>query len=160
EANHNRRLDYATTWEREKAVEQDGRDLPGTGVARNQNVLYVMPHDWASISQFLSPILQRVDEASPELQALVVTSDAELAAAAAAAAVKLVDGRNVSVIAATNPRRAARLLKVRPAQVVTGAPDALVELIRAAAVKVDTVRAICIAWADEIVAKEALPALE
>jgi ATP-dependent RNA helicase DeaD len=142
------------------AVEQDGRDVPGTGVTRSQNVLYVMPHDWASISQFLAPILQRVDESSPDLQAIVITSDAELAAAAAAAAVKVVDGRDVNVIAATNPKRAARLIKSRPAQVVTGAPDSLVELMRAAAVKVDTVRAICIAWADEIVAKEALPALE
>jgi len=141
-------------------VEQDGRDVPGTGVVRSQNVLYVMPHDWASISQFLAPILQRVDETSSDLQALVVTSDAELAAAAAAAAVKLVAGRGINIIAATNPKRAARMIKLRAAQVVTGSPDALVELMRAAAVKVDTVRAICIAWADEIVAKEALPALE
>jgi ATP-dependent RNA helicase DeaD len=141
-------------------VEQDGRDVPGTGIARSQNVLYVMPHDWASISQFLAPVLQRVDESSPDVQALVITSDAELAAAAAAAAVKVVDGRDISVIAATNPKRAARLMKMRPAQVVTGAPDALVELMRAAAVKVDAVRAICIAWADEIVARDALPALE
>lgn len=134
--------------------------MPGTGIARSQNVLYVMPHDWASISQFLAPILQRVDETSSDLQALVITSDAELAAAAAAAAVKLVAGRGINVIAATNPKRAARMIKVRAAQVVTGAPDALVELMRGAAVKVDTVRGICIAWADEIVAKEALPALE
>jgi ATP-dependent RNA helicase DeaD len=141
-------------------VEQDGRDVPGTGVTRNQNVLYVMPHDWASISQFLAPMLQRVDESSSDLQALVVTSDAELAAAAAAAAVKVVDGRDVTVLAATNPKRAARLLAARPAQVVTGTPDALIELMRSAAVKLDTVRGICIAWADEIVAKEALPALE
>jgi ATP-dependent RNA helicase DeaD len=94
------------------------------------------------------------------LQALVVTSDAEVAAAAAAAAVKVVDGRAITVLAATNPRRAARLLKARPAQVITGAPDALVELMRGAVVKVDAVRAICIAWADEIVAKNELPALE
>ncbi len=141
-------------------MEQDGRDVPGTGVARNQNVLYVMPHDWASISQFLAPILQRIDDASSDVQALVITSDAELAAAAAAAAVKVVADRAVTVIAATNPKRAARLLKTRPAQVVTGAPDALVELMRSAAIKVDTVRSICIAWADEIVAKDALPALE
>ena len=134
--------------------------MPATGVTRNQNVLYVMPHDWASISQFLAPILQRVDESSSDLQALVVTSDAELAAAAAAAAVKVVDGRAVTVLAATNPKRAARLLAARPAQVLTGAPDALVELMRSASVKLDTVRGICIAWADEIVAKEALPALE
>lgn len=143
-------------------MEQDGRDAPGaaSGVARSHNVLYVMPHDWASISQFLAPILQRVDESSPQLQALIVTSDAELAAAAAAAAVRVLDGREVTVLAATSAKRAARLLRVRPAQVVAGAPDTLVELLSAATLKLDTVRAVCIAWADELVAKDALSALE
>lgn len=143
-------------------MEQDGRDTPAaaSGVTRSHNVLYVLPHDWASISQFLAPILQRVDDSSPELQALVITSDAELAAAAAAAAVKVGEGRAISVLAATSPKRTARLLHARPAQVIAGAPAALVELIRTATLKLDTVRAVCIAWADELVAKDALAALE
>ena len=143
-------------------MEQDGRDTPGaaSGVTRSHNVLYVMPHDWASISQFLTPVLQRVDEASPDFQALVVTSDAELAAAVAAAAVKVVEGRDVTILAATAPKRAARLLRARPAQVVAGSPESLLELVRAAVLKLDTVRTVCIAWADELLAKEALAALE
>jgi ATP-dependent RNA helicase DeaD len=143
-------------------VEQDGRDTAavGSGIARSQNVLYVMPHDWASISQFLAPVLHRVDDASPQLQALVVTSDPELAAAAAAAAVKVLEGRTAVVLAATSAKRAARLLRIRPAQVVAGPPETLVELVRAAALKLDTVRAVCIAWADELLSKEALGALE
>ena len=143
-------------------MEQDGRDtgVVGGGIARNQNVLYVMPHDWASISQFLAPILQRVDDALPELQALVVTSDPESAAAAAAAAVKVLEERTTVVLAATSAKRAARLLRVRPAQVVAGPPEALVELVRAAALKLATVRAVCIAWADELLSKESLAALE
>ncbi|MGH7617576.1 MAG: DbpA RNA binding domain-containing protein, partial [Gemmatimonadaceae bacterium] len=143
-------------------MEQDGRDAPAapSGVSRNSNVVYVMPHDWASISQFLAPILQRVDDATLELQALVITSDAELAAAVTAAAVKVADGRDVSILAATSARRAARLLKTRPAQIVAAAPDALLELLSTAAIKLDTVRAVCIAWADELVARDALAALE
>jgi len=80
--------------------------VPG-GIARSHNALYVMPHDWASIAQFLAPALQRVDETSSSLQAAIITSDAELAAAAAAAAVKAVDSRNVGILAVTSPKRAA-----------------------------------------------------
>src|SRR5690242_2361387 len=31
------------------------------GVTRGQNAVYVMPHDWASIAQFLAPLLERVE---------------------------------------------------------------------------------------------------
>jgi len=30
-------------------------------VTRGQNVVYQMPHDWASITQFLEPLIARVD---------------------------------------------------------------------------------------------------
>ena len=65
---------------------ETGAGAPGaeggssTGVSRSQNVVYVMPHDWASISRFLAPVTQRIDEKSSELQALIVTSSDELAA--------------------------------------------------------------------------------
>jgi ATP-dependent RNA helicase DeaD len=130
------------------------------GTSRNQNVVYVMPHDWTSIAQFLAPIVQRIDQQSTELQVLVVTSNDELSAAVSAAAAKLVEGKEVSVAAATSPRRTARLLKIRPAQLLAGAPDTLVELLHAAALKLDTVRIVCIAWADELVARGELADLE
>jgi ATP-dependent RNA helicase DeaD len=91
---------------------------------------------------------------------LVVTSNDELSAAVSAAAAKLVEGKDVSVAAATSARRTARLLKIRPAQLLAGAPDTLVELLRAAALKLDAVRIVCIAWADELVARGELADLE
>jgi ATP-dependent RNA helicase DeaD len=139
-------------------VEQDAREV-GT-VSRGQNVVYVMPHDWASISQFLSPAIERVEDATRDLQLLVITSDAEVAAVTAAAAVKLSGGRDIGIIAATSARRAASLIRARPAQVVTGTPETLVELLKSASVKLDTVRAVCIAWADELVTRGGAAALE
>jgi ATP-dependent RNA helicase DeaD len=139
-------------------VEQDAREV--AGVTRGQNAVYVMPHDWASIAQFLGPMLERVDESSREVQLLVVTSDAETAAAVAAAAVKLTTGRDIGIVAATAAKRAARLLRIKPAQVVAGAPDALVDLLKTATIKLETVRAVCIAWADELIAQGSTPALE
>jgi ATP-dependent RNA helicase DeaD len=119
-----------------------------------------MPHDWTSISQFLGPLLERVDDTAHELQLLIVTSDAEAAAAVTAAAVKLTTGRGIGIMAATSAKRAARLIRIRPAQVVAGPPETLVELLKGAAIKLDAVRSVCIAWADELIARGSTPSLE
>ena len=122
-------------------------------VTRGQNVVYQMPHDWASISHFLEPLVARVDAAQSTLQLLVVTPDAEVAAAVGAAAVRLLDSADTQIIAATSAPRAARLLELRPAQVLAGSASTLLELVRGSAVKLDTVRAVCVAWADELLAR-------
>ena len=139
-------------------VEQDARE--GAAVSRGQNVVYVMPHDWASIAQFLGPMLDRVDDQNREVQLLLVSSDVELAAALAAAAVRLTAGRNIGIVAATSARRAARLIRLRPAQVIAATPDAIAELLKAAALKLDTVRTVAIAWLDELITQHATTALE
>ena len=122
-------------------------------VSRGQNVVYQMPHDWASIAQFLEPLLARVDAARHELQLLVVTPDADVAAAVSAAAVRLLESPDTQIIAATSAPRAARLLEIRPAQVLTGSASTILELVRGSALKLDTVRGACIAWADELLAR-------
>lgn len=142
------------------AVERDARETGGTTVSRGQNVVYVMPHDWASIAHFLGPALDRVDDASGDLQLLVITSDAELAAAVAAAAVRILGDRTIDVLAATTSARAARLLHQRPAQVIAGPASVLVELLRGSALKLEGLRAITIAWADELTSPQHATALE
>ena len=122
-------------------------------VSRGQNVVYQMPHDWASIAQFLEPLLARVDAARPELQLLVVTPDADVAAAVSGAAVRLLESADTQIVAATSAPRAARLLEIRPAQVLAGSASTILELVRGSALKLDTVRGACIAWADELLAR-------
>jgi chromosome segregation protein len=67
---------------------QGERD-PATGVARSQNALYVLPHDTAAMREFLAPALERVERGAAadahDVQALVITADAETAIAAAQA---------------------------------------------------------------------------
>ena len=133
--------------------------VPAT-VGRSQNAVFVMPHDWTSIAQFLSPLVERIDEKSRDLQLIVIASDAEVAAAVTAAAVKLIDGRDIGIVAATSARRAARLIRLKPAQVIAGAPDTLVELLKSASLKLDTVRTACIAWADEMISTDDVALLE
>ena len=55
-------------------VEQDAREA--ASVSRNQNVVHVIPHDWASVTHVLGPVLERVDASHGELQVLVITADA------------------------------------------------------------------------------------
>ena len=139
-------------------VEQAARDVGS--VSRGQNVVYVMPHDWASISQFLSPLIERIDEARTDLQLLVITPDSESAAAVAAAAVRLTGDRNVQILAATAAGRAGRLAKLRPPQIIAGPDTVILELVGLAAIKLDTTRMVCISWIDELIARGGSAALE
>lgn len=137
-------------------------------VSRNQNVMYVLPHDTAAIAQFMGPVLEQVDasEASdaPGPRAVVVTPDAASAVAIAhfiASKPPGVPSPNASrVIAATGARRAARLLASRPARVVVGPADQLLEMVRRAALKLESVRALVIAWADLVIDAGAMSSLE
>jgi ATP-dependent RNA helicase DeaD len=130
------------------------RDLGG--VTRSQNVVYVVSHDWASISYFLAPLIERVDEKSAEVQVLVLTADAEAAAAISGAAVRLAANRAVGIIAATSAARTARLLKLLPAHVVIGDPNTILELVRGSSLKLSSVKGVAFAWADAILAEPGL----
>ena len=132
-------------------MEEDAKETGG--VTRSQNVVYVVPHDWASIPFFLAPLVERVDDGAAELQLLVLTADPESAAAVAAAAVKMAADRSVGIIAATSVARAARLLKLLPSQIVVGTPATILELVKGSALKLGTVRAVAFAWADALLAE-------
>jgi ATP-dependent RNA helicase DeaD len=134
------------------------RELPA--VSRSQNVFLVLPHDWASIAEFLAPLIERVDPESPDVQIVIATADAEVAAAVIAASARLIGDRPIGVLAATSSARAARLAKIRPPHIVSGTPTTLVGLLRASAIKLDALRAVCIAWADELLARDESASLE
>jgi ATP-dependent RNA helicase DeaD len=129
-------------------VEQGAQDIGGA--SRSQNVVYVVPHDWASISFFLAPLIERIDEGAPHVQLLVLTADAESAAAIAGAAVRLATTKKIGIVAATALARATRLLRLLPSQVIIGTPATVLELVRGSTLKLGTVKAIAFAWADAI----------
>ncbi len=138
------------------------------GVSRNQNVMYLLPQDAAAIAQFMGPVLEHVDAleatdlAGP--RAVIVTPDASSAVAIArfiASAPAASSSPNASrVITATSARRAARLLAARSAPVVAGPADQLLELVRRAALKLENVRVLVIAWADLLIDAGAMSSLE
>jgi ATP-dependent RNA helicase DeaD len=129
-------------------VEQDSEERERPAVARNQNVLHVLPHDAAAVSQFIEPALERLDPESAETQLLVLTPDSETAVLIAEAATRARTGTPARVLPVTAWRRALRLQRLRPATVVAGTPSDILELIRASAIKLDSVTTLVLAWAD------------
>ncbi len=121
-----------------------------TGVTRGQNAVHVMPMDWSAADGVLGTLLERIDPSRAETQVLVLTADAESASAAADRLVTVAGNREISILPATGGPRASRLLRATPAHVVTGAPDALVALLQASALKADAVRTVVFAWLDPI----------
>ena len=121
-----------------------------TGVTRGQNVVQIMPQDWSAAERVLATLVDRIDTSRAQTQLLVVTADAEHAAAAAEAIVAAIGDRSITVLAATASPRAARLLRVSPAHVVTGAPAELVSLLQVSALKPESVRSVVLAWLDPI----------
>jgi ATP-dependent RNA helicase DeaD len=129
-------------------------------VARNQNVVYVLPHDAGAVAQFLDPALERIDPEEAALQVLVLTPDAETTMAVAEAATRSRVGIPTRVLPVTAAPRAARLLRRRPATLIIAAPTELLALIGGATIKLDALRTLIIAWADTIVEAGLTGALE
>jgi len=136
-------------------------------VSRNQNVMYVLPGDSAAIGEFMGPVLEQIgaletaDQVMRGPRAVVITSDGESAVAIGRAILE--SGADVDApraVVATSAARAARLLAARQAPIVVGPSDQLLELVRRAALKLDDVRAVVIAWADLLVDAGGTPALE
>ena len=136
------------------------RETSSPPVSRGQNAVFVLPHDWASIAEFLAPLVDRVDPKSADVQVVVATADAEVAAAVIAESARLIGDRAIRVLAATSAARSTRLAKLRAPHVVAGTPTTLVALLRASAIKLDGLRAMCVAWADELVARDESASLE
>ena len=130
-------------------MDQEGKEPT---VTRGQNVVYQMPHDWASVAHILAPVLDRIDDAARDVQLLIVCADAEAAAGASASVVRLAGSRSLNALAATTARRATPLLRAGGAQVVAGAPPELLALVQGSALKLDQVRCVVLAWVDELIA--------
>lgn len=139
-------------------MEQEER--VGGGVVRNQNAVYTLPFDAASLAQVLAPVVERIEAQVTQPQVLVITPDPETALTASRVATQLAGDRGLSVLPATGTARAARRLRARPAHVVAGAPAELLGLIQGSTLKLDGLRVLVLAWLDDILASGADSALE
>ncbi len=131
-------------------------------VARAQNLLYTLPYTTQSIAEFLPPALARVDRAAGGTQVLVVTRDAETALTISETILSISGPAGIEVVPATSASRAARIFKSRPVLAVAGPAPELSSLVKNSLLKLDTVRTVILAWADDILGEgpETIRALE
>ena len=131
-------------------------------IGRSPGTVYVLPHTSDSIPEFLNPALGRIDTESPAVQVLILTSDGENAVAIAEIAHSLNGATGIEVLPATRASRSARLLKARPVRAIAGTPEELLALVSASALKLDELRVVVIAWAEDLLDQgdKAVAALE
>ena len=129
---------------------------------RAQNLVYTLPHTTESIAEFLTPALARVDPAAGGIQVVVVTRDAETALTISEMVLRLSGPAGIEVVPVTSASRAARIFKTRPVLAVAGTASELGGLVRASLLKVDSVKTVVLAWADDVLddGSEAVAALE
>jgi len=130
-------------------LEEVGERASGQA-GRSQSLVYTLPHTTESIAEFLTPALARVDPSAGGTQVVVVTRDAETALVISEEVIRLSGPAGIEVVPITSAERAGRIFKTRPVFAVAGTPAELLELVRASLLKLDTVRTVAIAWADDI----------
>ncbi|MFL5633779.1 MAG: DbpA RNA binding domain-containing protein [Gemmatimonadaceae bacterium] len=130
-------------------LEEAGESTSGQ-VSRVQNLVYTLPHATESIAEFLTPVLARIDPSAGGTQVVVVTRDAETALTISETVLRLGGPAAIEVVPVTSAPRTARIFKSRPVLAIAGTASELGGLVRASVLKVDTVRTVVIAWADDI----------
>jgi hypothetical protein len=103
-----------------------------------------------SVPRFLLGPLERVDPTTGGTQLVVVTEDPESAVALAEAVLAMTGPAGIELFPVTSARRAARLMQGRPVLAIAGAPTDLAELIRGSHLKLQDVRTLVVAWADNL----------
>src|SRR6267378_3590692 len=130
-------------------LEEVGEHASGQ-VGRNQNLVYTLPHTTESIAEFLTPALARIDPSAGGTQVVVVTRDAETALTTSETMLRLIGPTGIEVVPVTGASRAGRIFKSRPVLAVAGGASELGSLVRSSILKLDTVRTVLLAWADDI----------
>ncbi len=127
-----------------------------------QSLVYTLPHTTESIAEFLTPALGRIDPSAGGTQVVVVTRDTETALVISEETLRVSGPAGIEVVPITNAARASRLFKSRPVLAVAGTATELLALVRSSLLKLDTVRTVALAWADDILedGAESVTALE
>ena len=141
-------------------VETEERDERGSG--RSQNVVHTLPRSMASVPQFLTGPLERVNPSEGDTQVLVVTADAETAVALAEAVLRMTGPAGIELVPVTTARRARRLMADRPVLATAGSARDIRDLVQGSQLKLHSVKSVVLAWADEILSsgEEDVAALE
>lgn len=120
------------------------------GTVRSAHVAYFMPPDWARIARHTAPALERTLGDSPAVRLLVLVPDAGAALSLTRFLSALPAAKGRRLVAATSHARLQRLLGVGPADAIIGAPETIAAALGASALKLEAVKTVVFAAADEL----------
>lgn len=131
-------------------METEEKEERGSG--RSQNVVHTLPRSMASVPGFLTGPLERIDPAAGSTQVLVITADAETAVALAEAVLRMTGPAGIELLPITTARRTSRLMAGRPVLAAAGSARDIRDLVKGSHLKLDSIKSVVLAWADEILA--------
>ncbi len=129
-------------------MEPEEKEERGSG--RSQNVVHTLPRSMSSVPRFLTGPLERLDPTAGTTQLVVITRDAETAIALAEAVLRMSGPASIELLPVTTARRTGRVMAGRPVLAIAGAPGDIRDLVRSSQLKLDGVKTLVLAWADEI----------
>lgn len=115
-----------------------------------QHTVHVLPHAPFAMARVIAPALERIMPEIAATQLLIVTPDADTAIAVADVARSISDSTSPPIIAITSAGRGGRLLASRTVPAIAATPGTLVSLVRNSALKLDGIRTVVVAWAEEL----------
>src|SRR5688500_18454068 len=119
--------------------------------SRSQNVVRVLPRDWSSLAEVITPSMERIDTTLAATQLLVVTPDPASTFAVVRGAFQRFGTVGIDLFPATAEHRAARMMAGVPVPAVAGPPVVLRGLVSRSVLRLDGVRSVLFAWIEEII---------
>lgn len=130
----------------------DTRPEPQTpGGSRSQNVVRVLPRDWSSLAEVITPSMERIDSTVATTQLLVVTPDPASTFAVVRGAFERFGTVGIDLFPATAEHRAARMMAGVPVPAVAGPPVVLGALVSRSVLRLDDVKSVLFAWIEDII---------
>jgi len=127
-------------------------------VGRGQNTILTLPHDAPAIRHFLTLLLERLETADqPAIRGLVLAADIEAVMAIGRVAATIDRAADATVLAVPSAQRGARAMRTAIPAVLVATPDDVLALVRESLAKLQTVRTVVFAWAEDLLAFEDAP---
>ncbi len=118
---------------------------------RSQNVVRVLPRDWSSLAEVITPSMERIDSTVAATQLLVVTPDAASTFAVVRGAFERFGTVGIDLFPATAEHRAARMMAGVPVPAVAGPPEVLRALMSRSLLRPEGVKSVLFAWIEDVV---------
>lgn len=132
-------------------TDKEPEDDTAAPSSRSRNVVRVLPRDWSSLAEVITPSMERIDSTVAATQFLVVTPDPSSTFAVVRGAFERFGTVGIDLFPATAEHRAARIMAGVPVPAVAGPPEVLRALLSRSVLRLDGVKAVLFAWIEDVI---------